>query len=163
MKDELSKAVATGATPAPSAELTYQYLQRLLLVAKMEVIAAEKTSAMKMGESAALTEAVGLIKKIYDEASAPPPAPVDTIPPEAMRNPLTTQDDTQNIQKKEDQVTSNKKLELSRKMRDARRSGKNKTVRELLNEERGRQSDPPPTEVDEEPVPRATLPSTPGT
>ena len=167
LKDELVKAGAMGATTPAAAEMTYQYLQRLLLTARNEHSAAEKTSALKMGETAGLVAAIGIIKKTYDELSSQPAEsqpPAMTEPPPALRNPPVTSSDDVNIQKKLDDVipahNKNKKVELSRAMRDARKSGKNKSMRQLLKEQGAEGTEPPDTELD---VVRTTARSAPGT
>jgi hypothetical protein len=162
MKEELSKAVSVNGTTSPAAELTYQYLQRMVAAARLELITAEKVAAVKMGETAALVEAVATLKKIYDEISIEPPPPPFTLPPEATRNPPVLECDVQNNQKKEDEVTptrKNKKLELSRKLRDARKSGKNIKLRDVLNEDSDRELEPPVTQ----PEPTTTEVLAPGT
>lgn len=153
MRDELVKAAAAGATTPVAAEMTYQYLQRLLSTARNEHSAAEKISALKMGEVAGLVAAVGLIKKTHDELSSQSttlPTPVATVSATAPKDASVVSNDDLNIQKKLDVVANignkNKKVEISRTMRDARKSGKNKSLRQLLKEQGAEEAKPLDTE-----------------
>jgi len=67
LKSQFIDRVKSGEVSAASADLAYETAQKMLVMAKKELLSIEQLRLMKEGEISALTLAVRVVKKKYDD------------------------------------------------------------------------------------------------